>query len=139
MSTDYKDIVNEETDREAYECVLRLMDKAIEWGEKHSQSLIDMLVEQMDNVYSTNSKKLYRMYRYLLKLVMHLKNNPDYSELNRLTDNGDSIEVYAYDYKTFCWCLDNKMDKGLGNGVLYLYKDSIPTNVYNNLLKRIKK
>lgn len=135
-----KEIVDEETTRQAHDCIIRLLDKAAEWAENNSEPLANMLVEQIyDDSYTVEPAELYRMYRYLLKLVMHLKNNPDYSELNRLTDNGDNIEVYAYDYKTFCWCLDNKMDKGLGNGVLYLYKDSTPTNVYNNLLKRIKK
>lgn len=142
IHTDYKDIVLEETEREAHECVLRLLDKVVEWAEGvgNSPVLSEMLADQMyDDIYSVEPGELYKMYRYLLKLVLHLKANPDYSELNRLDvlDNGN-IEIYAYDYKTFCWCLDNKMDKGLSNGIIVLYKDSTPKNVYNNLLKKIE-
>lgn len=136
----YKEMVLEETERETHECVLRLLDKAVEWAEGHSIELSYMLADQMyDDIYTADKGELYKMYRYLMKLVLHLKANPNYSEINRLDvyDNGD-IEIYAYDYKTFCWCLDNKMDKGLGNGVIILYKDSTPKNVYNNLLKKIK-
>lgn len=140
VEVSYKNMVLEETEREAHECVLRLLDKAVEWAEVHSIELSYMLADQMyDDIYTAGPGELYKMYRYLLKLVLHLKANPNYCELNRLDvyDNGD-IEIYAYDYKTFCWCLDNKMDKGLGNGVIILYKDSTPKNVYNNLLKKIK-
>lgn len=126
-------LVDEITDKTAIECVIRLVDKASEFSEKENwDELAEMLADQV----LCNSEDVYTQYQYLIRLNLRFRDSGK-KQFNIVTGDYNRIRIENYDYNTFKWAIENKIDEELDNRFIYINKGQIPDNLYKGLLSKI--
>ena len=126
-------LVDEINDKSAIECVIRLVDKATEFSESEDwDELAEMLADQV----LSDSEPSVMQYQYLLRLNLRFR-DAGKKQFNIVTGDEDRIRIENYDYKTFKWAVENKLDEELDNRFIYINKGQIPDTLYNGLLSKI--
>lgn len=100
------------------------------------KELEDMIVDQTNGFSKTDRDSVFLYETYLMRVANRIKYYDKPLPFNTvhlcLVDEEEGIRILNYDFKTYCWAKNNKLDERLDNNVIQIKRKELNNSVWSH-------